>query len=109
MGSAVESDSEHDSGRVTPDRPPHRRHDRERRERKRERGDRMDNIPVPAEIKLKTVTHLLLTDPLHQYARWHFSLKSHLINADPLFGNMLEGEDNDWLYYWPSQDSSQRW
>ena len=100
MRSAAESDSDHDSGRVTSDRPPHRHHDRERRERRRERGDRRDNRPVPAEIKLKTVTHLLLTDPLRQYGRWHFSLKSHLINADPLFGNMLEGEDNDWLYYY---------
>ena len=22
------------------------------------------------------------------------------MNADPLFGNILEGEDNDWLYYY---------
>ncbi|MFN9941918.1 MAG: hypothetical protein ACK56I_20830, partial [bacterium] len=46
------------------------------------------------------MTHLLLSDPFRQYARWLFSLKSHLINAGPLFGNMLEGEDSDWLYYY---------
>ncbi len=55
---------------------------------------------MPAEIKLKTVTHLLLTDPMRQFSRWHFSLKSHLMNADPLFGNTLEGEDSEWLYHY---------
>ncbi len=30
----------------------------------------------------------------------HFSLKSHLVNLDPLFGDLLAGEDNDWLYYY---------
>ena len=52
------------------------------------------------EIKMKTVTHPLLTDPLHQYARWCFSLKSHLINADPLFGDLLDGEESEWLYHY---------
>ena len=68
---------------------------RERRERQRSNDVHRDNRPVPAEIKLKTVTHLLLTDPMRQFARWHFSLKSHLMNHDPLFGNMLEGENSD--------------
>ena len=27
-------------------------------------------------------------------------MKSHLINSDPLFGNLLKGEDNEWLYHY---------
>uniref|UniRef100_UPI002AFEED85 hypothetical protein n=1 Tax=Limnohabitans sp. TaxID=1907725 RepID=UPI002AFEED85 len=49
---------------------------------------------------LKSVTHILLTDPMRHFSRWHFYFKSHLMNADPLFGNTLEGEDNEWLYYY---------
>ena len=101
--SALESDSDRDSGRVTLDRPPRRPHDRDRRrrrERRRDDDEHRDNRPVPADIKLKTVTHLLLTDPMRQFSRWHFSLKPHLMNADPLFGNMLEGEDSEWLYHY---------
>ena len=99
--SAPEVDSDRDSGRVTPERPPRQPHDRDRRrrrERRRDDDEHRDNRPLPTDIKLKTVTHLLLTDPMRQFSRWHFSLKSHLMNADPLFGNTLEGEDSVWLY-----------
>ena len=99
--SAPESDSDRDSGRMTPERPPRHAHGRDRRHRRqRDPDEHRDNRPVPADIKLKTVTHLLLTNPMRQFSRWHFSLKSHLMNADPLFGNTLEGEDNEWLYYY---------
>ncbi len=54
-------DSDDRSDRGT---PPARRHDRERRERRRDRSDRRDNRHVPVEIKVKTITHLLVTDPL---------------------------------------------
>ena len=37
---------------------------------------------------------------MRQFSRWHFSLKSHLMNSDPLFGNTLEGEDSEWLYHY---------
>ncbi len=37
---------------------------------------------------------------MRQFARCHFSLKSHLMNHDPLFGNMLDGEDSDWLLHY---------
>ena len=80
--SAGEGDSDRGSGREMPPGPPRHRQEhrdrRERRERQRSRDDHRDNRPVPSEIKLKTVTHLLLTDPLRQFSRWHFSVKSHL-------------------------------
>ena len=101
--SAPESDSDRDSGRMTPERPSRRSHARDRRhrrERRREPDEHTDNRSVPAEIKLKTVTHLLLIDPMRQFSRWHLSLKSHLMNADPLFGNTLDGEDSEWLYHY---------
>ncbi len=101
--STAESNSDRDSGRMTPERPARRLHGRDRRnrrERRRERDDYRDNRPVPAEIKLKIVTHFMLTDPMRQFSIWHFSLKSHLMNADPLFGNALEGEDSEWLYHY---------
>ena len=76
--SAGEADSDHGSNRGIPGGPSrHRQEHRERRERRdrnRSRDDHRDNRPVPAEIKLKTVTHLMLTDPMRQFARWHFSL-----------------------------------
>ena len=93
---ASDHDSDDRSDRATPT----RRHDRERRERRRDRAKRRDNRPILVEIKVKAVTNLMLADPLRQYARWHFSLKSHLINADPLFGDLLDGEESEWLYHY---------
>ena len=90
-----DSDARSDRGR-----PSGRRHDRERRERRSDHSDHRDNTHVLAKIKLMTVTHLLVTKPLRQYSKWHTSLKSHLINADPLFGDLLDGEDSEWLYHY---------
>ena len=64
--------SDHDSDDRSDRATPPRSHDRERRERRHDRAERTvrrDNRPVPAEIKVKTVPHLLLTDPLRQYSR----------------------------------------
>ena len=57
VASHGDQDARFDRGR-----PSTRRHGG-RRERGSDDSDHKDNIPVPAEIKVKTVTHLLLTDP----------------------------------------------
>jgi hypothetical protein len=89
-----DKDARSDRGKLTT-----RRYGR-RHERSNDNSEDRDKRPIPAEIKSKTITHLLLTDPLRQYSRWHHSLNSHLINADPMFGNLLEGEESDWLYHY---------
>ena len=60
----------------------------------------LDTRAKPKEIKHKSVTHLHLTDPVRQFSRWYFSLKSFLITEDPVFGKLLDGERGDHLYYY---------
>ena len=46
------------------------------------------------EIKVKTLSHLHLTDPSQQFARWFFSFKNHLITIDPVYEELFDGSDD---------------
>ena len=63
-------------------------------------SQRLDTRVKPKEIKHKSVTHLHLTDPIRQFSRWYFSLKSFLITEDSVFGQLLDGERGDHLYHY---------
>lgn len=60
----------------------------------------VDRRARPSEIKHKSVTHLHLTDPVRQFGRWYFSLKSFLITEEPVFGRLLDGERGEHMYHY---------
>ena len=46
------------------------------------------------EIKVKSLSHLHLTDGPKQFTRWLFSLKNHLITLDPVYEELFDGSDD---------------
>ena len=60
-------------------------------------GSSGNMFPI-TEIKVKTLSHLHLTDPSQHFARWFFSLKNHLITIDSVYEELFDGSDDPRLH-----------